>query len=767
MGRLVFVFCFLWVLTFPALAQAVDTSSNAVNAGRLNVLAILEDEETSLRKMGDIKLNEIKKELYSLNSGYRQIILSQGIASTTPMVLCEFYAHLSSINKTSSSISDSLKDLKNQIQIRLDGLKNATANFSSKDEAPLTSENRRNYQKYIVRLNALQSRLKKQSVRIKAELVFAEKLEKKSMTLLTRMEKEIPSKWTSYFLVGKTPPLSSGFMTSDFSPRHWFSLRLPIWLEHFSIISKDIGMIVPFFFSVLLLTVGLGVFFGKNIFLKSEHKSEMPNFIAASIVVSVGASILLTKHNFYPNVTGVVSILGVSLYSYGSMWAGNIIRRAFCDYNNLSRSFLIWPFAVGGLLLVTGLPEQIVILVWILLVAIIVAVMQRRLSAHSFKIKQTVWLWVLMASVIIALSGFGRLAALVGMLLYTGYYIYVLGMAGTCLAEHIITRLPDSGLYPFVRALLMGILSPLIWGISAAFAGFWLYNFFGAGMFKATADLEFGWKGFSLQLFNVVMVAALFFLTRAAIAVVKTYINRAGKTWPRSKRGTIHSLESISSYTFWALFALFAMGVLGVNLTSFTVIAGGLSVGIGFGMQTIFNNFISGLILLFGRSIQQDDIIQVGQLWCTVKKINIRTTVVESFENASIIIPNSDLIASQVTNWTKDDSTLRRDVLVGVAYGSDTKLVEEVLMKIAVEHPRVLSKPEPHVLFNNFGASSLDFILRIWIDDIDYTLKTMSELRYEIDRTFRELKIEIAFPQMDLHVRSAEGLKSLHDVTSS
>ena len=769
MGRLIFGFCFLWILVFPVLAVGQDenTSAKSVDTGRLNVLAILEDEETSLRKAGDIKLNEIMEELQFLNSGYRQIILSLGIASTTPMVLCEFYAHLSSINEKSSDLFDALNVLKKQVQTRLDGLENASGNLSSKDEAPLSSEDDWNYQKYIVRLNALQSTLKKQSVRIKIELDFAERLEKKSMTLLTRMEKEIPSKWENYFLVGKSPPFSSEFWTSGFSPTHWFSLRLPVWLGRLSAASKDYSSKILFFSSVFLLLSGLGVFFGKSIFLRNEHKSDMPKFIAASVVVSIGASIMLTKHHFFPHVTGMVAILGVSIYSFGSMWAGDIIRRTFSDYDNPSRIPLTWLFAVGGLLLVTGLPEQLVIFVWVLLVVVIVAVMKRRLSAHSLRIKKTIWLWGLIASVLMALFGFGRLAVLTGMLIYTGYYVYTIGMAGTCLAGYGISRLPDTGVYAFVRALLMGVLSPLIWAVSAALAGSWLYDFFGAGVFKATSDFKFGWKGFSLQLFNVVMVVALFFLTRAAIAVVKTYINREGKKWPRSKRGTIHSLETISAYTFWALFALLTMGFLGVNLTSFTVIAGGLSVGIGFGMQAIFNNFISGLILLFGRSIQQEDIIQVGQLWCTVKKINIRTTVVESFENASIIIPNSDLIATQVTNWTKDDPTLRRDILVGVAYGSDTKLVEKTLMKIAVDHPRVLSKPDPRVLFNDFGASSLDFILRVWIDDIDFTLKTMSDLRYEIDEAFRELNIEIAFPQMDLHVRSAEGLKALKDVPSS
>ncbi|WP_051249675.1 mechanosensitive ion channel domain-containing protein [Maridesulfovibrio zosterae] len=123
------------------------------------------------------------------------------------------------------------------------------------------------------------------------------------------------------------------------------------------------------------------------------------------------------------------------------------------------------------------------------------------------------------------------------------------------------------------------------------------------------------------------------------------------------------------------------------------------------------------------------------------------------------MIPNSDLVTTQVTNWTKNNSSLRRDIIVGVAYGSDTEKVKQTLLDIAFNSSHILDTPEPYVHFNNFGSSSLDFILRVWIDDIDYALKTMSELRFEIDNRFRKEKIEIAFPQMDIHIKKNTGSK--------
>lgn len=747
----------LLLIPLSASAQSVEEQSSIVDTERLKVLAILEDEENALREAGAEQLDKIRADLFANHSSYQQIILSQGIAGSTPMGLRELYAHLATLDNKLAKVTDSLKDLQRQVEARIESLNSASGELNTKDLkklSPIVGD----YKSYLGRLGKLQRALKKQLSRIKRELASAEKLEKRTSVLLARMGQELPTKWQNYFLAGKNPPFSKNFWQSSFSPTNWFSLRFPVWQGRLAN-AVDGWMSKAFFFMIVLSTItALGMFAGKRIFLEQKDKLEMRKLGASWGVVSVGISIILTEHHFFPQTTGVISIFGASIYSFGAMWAGNIIRRTYSEYTKPSRTPLTWLFAGGGLILVVGMPEQLAIPLWIIIAMVIINVMKRRFISYSGGLSRHPWFWGLMLSIVIAIMGYGRLAVFGGMLLFTGYYTYTIGMAGTCLAVYGISRLPETGLYPFIRALVMGILSPLIWTGALGLAGLWLYDFFGAGVFKATAGFTLGWQGFSLQLFNVVMVFALFFLTRAAIAVIHTYIKRTGNGWPRAKRGTMHSLQTITSYSLWALFGLLAMSVLGVNLTSLTVIAGGLSVGIGFGMQTIFNNFVSGLILLFGRSIQQEDIIQVGELWSTVKKINIRTTVVETFENATIIIPNSDLISNQVTNWTKDNPTLRRDLAIGVAYGSDTELVKNTLLEIANAHPHILKTPGSWVLFNDFGASSLDFVLRVWIDDIDYSLRTISELRFEIDKEFRKHNIEIAFPQMDLHIRSAEGL---------
>ncbi len=262
----------------------------------------------------------------------------------------------------------------------------------------------------------------------------------------------------------------------------------------------------------------------------------------------------------------------------------------------------------------------------------------------------------------------------------------------------------------------------------------------------------------SFNSLRVLGLVLLFYLTRSAIAVGTSFLENLPARLPRVERGVIPPLQTGLTYALWALFGLVVLNALGVSLTSITVIAGGLSVGLGFGLQNIFNNFFSGLILIFGRSLLEGDIIQIGETWGTVRKISIRSTTVETFDNAVIFVPNSEFVSNRLTNWSRNSLRIRRAINVGVAYGSDVDKVTELLRQAAADHPRVLRDPAPGVQFQDFGPSSLDFVLQVWVDDLNYGGSTASDLRRNIERLFRENSIEMAFPQLDVHVRGVEGL---------
>ena len=196
-------------------------------------------------------------------------------------------------------------------------------------------------------------------------------------------------------------------------------------------------------------------------------------------------------------------------------------------------------------------------------------------------------------------------------------------------------------------------------------------------------------------------------------------------------------------------------------MQNLAIIAGALSVGIGFGLQNIVNNFVSGLILLFERPIRRGDWIVAGNTEGFVKSINIRSTQIETFDHADVIVPNSELISQQVTNWMLADRYGRVVVPVGVSYDADPEQVRDILLGIAEAHPLVLKNhhtlPGPNVLFRQFGESSLDFELRFFITQVDQRLSTISQINFEIFRAFRREGIEIPFPQRDLHLRSWPG----------
>ncbi len=224
----------------------------------------------------------------------------------------------------------------------------------------------------------------------------------------------------------------------------------------------------------------------------------------------------------------------------------------------------------------------------------------------------------------------------------------------------------------------------------------------------------------------------------------------------RMERGARVSIGRLAHYGLVFVGFVLALLVLGFDFTKLTILLSALGIGIGFGLQAVVNNFISGFILLFERPVRVGDYIEFGGNWSEIKKIGLRSTNVQTFDHADVIIPNADLITNQVTNWTLTNRLVRIHIPVGVVYGSDVSLVMETLMKCAAANPKVAETPAPHVLFMRIGDSSLDFELRVWALDADEMLFAKSELHQEIDRSFREAKIKIAFPQRDLHLRSTD-----------
>ena len=214
-------------------------------------------------------------------------------------------------------------------------------------------------------------------------------------------------------------------------------------------------------------------------------------------------------------------------------------------------------------------------------------------------------------------------------------------------------------------------------------------------------------------------------------------------------------LSRIIGYTLIAIGFYVAFQTVGIDLSSLAIIAASLGVGVGFGLQNIINNFVSGIIILAERPISIGDRIEVAGVAGRVTKIQLRSSTVVTNDNITMIVPNAQIISNTVTNWSHGDPKVRIRVPVGVAYGSDLKLLQRVLLEAAAEHPKALRDPSPVVLFTEFGDSSLNFAPGVWTQEMTATpIHFTSQMNFIIEQKLRENDIEIPFPQRDLNVRS-------------
>jgi small-conductance mechanosensitive channel len=278
----------------------------------------------------------------------------------------------------------------------------------------------------------------------------------------------------------------------------------------------------------------------------------------------------------------------------------------------------------------------------------------------------------------------------------------------------------------------------------------------------------------SLELLNVTFqfgqtkIALADFLVAIVVLLVGIAITRVLQRWLRNRAlprtqldsSVQFSIVTIVGYVGIVLSAALALGRLGVALENIALVAGALSVGIGFGLQSIVSNFVSGLILLTEQPVRVGDWIVVEGEEGFVRRIQVRATEIETFDRATVLVPNSQLITGVVKNWTRANMLGRVTVPVGVSYSADPDKVRDLLLGAAVEHEQVARSPEPYVLFAGFGDSSLNFELRCIVLNIRQILTVKSDLHFSILRKLRAAGIEIPFPQRDIHIRSGTIVSS-------
>lgn len=255
----------------------------------------------------------------------------------------------------------------------------------------------------------------------------------------------------------------------------------------------------------------------------------------------------------------------------------------------------------------------------------------------------------------------------------------------------------------------------------------------------------------SISIFDILIVITVIFITTV---ILKLALKAFTRHLPEDDKGKFNVVYGYFRWLIYLVILLITLDSVGVDVTAVFAASAALLIGIGLALQTLFQDIISGVFILIDQSVHVGDIIEIDGKVGRVEEIKLRTTRAVTIDNKVLVIPNHLYLENSLYNWTQNGTTTRESVSVGVAYGSDVQLVKKLLLQAASTHPEVLSSPEPSVIFTNFGESSLDFTIVFTINDSFKAVFPKSDIRFEIDKLFRENNVAIPFPQRDIHIKS-------------
>jgi small-conductance mechanosensitive channel len=429
------------------------------------------------------------------------------------------------------------------------------------------------------------------------------------------------------------------------------------------------------------------------------------------------------------------------------------------------------PAALGVILLFGDVPAGALSILWFVIQGVFILQLRklnRRLRENEglqgyllerFAYGSSVYFAVI--SVLIAVVGYPRLAILAFMLLFTVVNILILGNAFSELGSILCDRIFPLDKTPVKFSILNAFLIPVTWTLSLFCTIPWLMAIPGSTSLLRnfmTTGYSIGEASFDLT--KVLLILALFFMFRSLRNLGRTSLEHLPAELQLNK-SVIVPVQTMLTYVVWIVFAVIAMGLLGVNWTSLAVAASGLGLGLGIGLQNIFTNVVSGIILIFGRSIQVGDLVEVGGITGTVKSVDFRCTLVETSDNSLVYVPNSAIVSTQFINWTRNGRQVRRTMVIRAFYGTDTDLALRLIEESTRGTNGVSFKTPPQAVLNDLNEKYLEFNLFVTVADIGDTFTVLSELRLKIQKAFREHGIKLYRQTLEVNLRDAlKGLEA-------
>ena len=652
-------------------------------------------------------------------------------------------------------------------------------------EAANTSKELRTYMDTIAQVK---KRLTDNLTRLENSLVQAETLHGKITKATTSIEAHLPELWRKQYL---TPPerYTDKVNWKDLNVQladmgHNFSLRLDMEIP----MNRAAWMaVLGRFFTVLLFGSLLALFLRRRWKRRAAEQAEDSDANSAATPSAEDAAEENGEESgrvpvsiFYTSVPWLLTGLALVVAAvsatpdgvyHGLLAIGNLLliigqislawglRHNRCELCPKHSPY--WPLCfttlAGYILLYPELPPLFLAAAWVVVLVLALLWQRRKRPEMPLPMERAVLningvlLWIALFMVLLGLPRYSILLYI----LFTSLAVALqLGMAGMYTLHHAAQNMPKEGAKAVLGSLWLACAAPSMVVMVVLGVALWVVTMPGGYyLLQAYAGAGFNVGSTRFNIVQLLLILSVFYITRTAVSMGSSFLAKMPARGIRIDTSLIPPLQTAFSYSLWALFGLFVLKSLGMELSNLAVVAGGLSVGIGFGMQAIVNNFLSGLILIFSRILQEGDVVDVGGLTGTVRKISVRATTVETYNNAVIYVPNAEFVSNRLINWTRNSRSVRHEITVGVAYGSDTDLVMKLLREAANGNPGALKYPAPSVIFSNFGNNTLDFILRFWVHDFDSAVPTASAIRQDIEKIFSKNNVEVAFPQLDVHIK--------------
>lgn len=715
-------------------------------------LDTITDECTLLQKDLDSRLLDLRNKTQEISLNFRSLSTIYENGSLSPNARSILTKQINELYSTLDAYYAPFEQAQKTVESRINQLNSIISNFAVMDKQ-IIADLDTNAKNLLNSYQNIETVLNK-------NLPQTQKLLDDINQLAKTFEEILPKLWLDYYI---------NATNNIFSPLVWQN-EIKNFTDVFSTTARTLRNDLPntieawVLFLVRLITVC--IFIGVPLYTSTKFTKKLPlavhkawkrilkesmPFILLGIAFYYGS---WQSHTIYQIGMGISAIL----MCYGQIQLAFILHTIQDSNMPQKPSIKIFvPVLFASLALLTFTPLILTLsFIWTLIL-LYLAYWTVKAPKSSYKIPRYImigFLIITIVGIIITPNGLARLSILLTLLyiclgvgLYQAFGIIHLSKV---IQEYILNKKTSTFVYELVHAFLF----PILLLISLVVPFTWIFAYPGGiYIIQNISSFDFNFGTFSVNTLQIFTILIAFYLTKSIIKVINNFIDT---NWNKDKNTSISTLTTPIKTTVlfgcWGLFVLYCLKVLGFSLTSLTVVAGGLSVGIGLGLQGFVQNIFSGFSLIFGQNIREGDVVDVAGISGVVQKVSLRATQIRTYDNAIVFVPNSEFLSATFVNWTHNGTMVRKSIPIGVAYDSDLKVVTDTVMDVVKAQPDILSYPEPSFFFMNFGASSLDFELRIWIQDLDKALGIMTRVRLAINEAFKEKGIEIPFPQSEIHV---------------